>query len=89
MLLGDSGEAGLGEGCGVVGELGGAEASEDAEGEVEAADDEFGGEMHGAAGNAEVGDDPASPGRERVSDAGNESVELGLGETVEEEVSDD
>ena len=41
VLLGDSGEAGLGERGGVVGEVGGAEAGEEAEGEVEAADEEL------------------------------------------------
>ena len=41
MLVGDSGEAGLGEGRRVVGEVGGAEAGEEAEGEVEAADEEL------------------------------------------------
>jgi hypothetical protein len=73
----------------VVGEVGGAEAGEDAEGEVEAAYEEFRGEMHGAAGDAEVGDEPESSGSERGSEAGNEGVEFGLGEAVEEEVGDD
>jgi hypothetical protein len=54
MLMGDSREPGLGECCSVVGEVGGAEAGEDTEGEVEATDDEFGGETHGAVGDAEV-----------------------------------
>ena len=89
MVVGDSGEAGGGEGGGVVGEVGGAEAGEDAEGEVEAADEEVGGEAHGAGGDAEVGDEPEGSGSEGGGDAGDEGVEFGLGEAVEEEVGDD
>ncbi len=89
MLVGDSGEAGLGEWGGVVGEVGGAEAGEEAEGEIEGADEEFGWKMHGAGGNAEVGDEPEGAGGEVGCDAGDEGVEFGLGEAVEEEVGDD
>jgi hypothetical protein len=89
MLVGDSGQAGLREGCGVVGEAGSAETGEEAEGEVEAADEEFCGETHGAGGNAEVGDEPEGSRCEGRSDAGDESVEFGLGEAVEEEVGND
>jgi hypothetical protein len=89
MLMGDSREAGLGEWRGVVGEAGSAETGEKAEGEVEAADEELCGETHGTRGDAEVGDEPEGSGIERGSDAADESVELGLGEAVKEEVGDD
>ena len=89
MLVGDSGEAGLREGCGVVGEAGCAETGEDAEGEVEAADEELCRDTHGAGGDAEVGDEPEGSGGEGGSDASDERVEFGLGEAVEEEVGDD
>jgi hypothetical protein len=89
MSLGDSRESGLGEWRGVVGEMGGAEASEDTEGEVEAADDEFCGEMHWAVRDAEVGDEPEGSGSKGGGDADDEGVELGLGEAVEKEVGDD
>jgi hypothetical protein len=88
-LMGDSGQAGLGEGRGVVGEAGGAETGEEAEGEVEGADEELCGETHGARWDAEVGDQPEGSGMQVLCDAGDESVELGLGEAVEEEVGDD
>ena len=73
----------------MVGEVGGAEAGEDAEGEVEAADEELCGETHEAGGDAEVGDEPEGAGSEVWGDAGDEGVEFGLGEAVEEEVGDD
>ncbi len=79
----------LGEGRCVVGEVGGAQAGDDAEGEVEAADEELRGQAHGAGGNAEVGDEPECSGSEGGDDAGDEGVEFGLGEAVEEEVGDD
>ncbi len=56
LVVGDAGHAGVSEGCCVVGEVGGAEAGEDAEGQVEAADEELRGETHGAGGDAEVGE---------------------------------
>ena len=73
----------------MVGEVGGAETGEDAEGEVESADEELlrGGAWAG--GDAEVGDEPEGSGSERGGDAGDEGVEFGLGEAVEEEVGDD
>jgi hypothetical protein len=89
MLMGDSDQAGLGEWRGVVGETGSAESGEEAEGEVEAADEELCGETHGARGDAEVGDEPEGSGSEGGSDAVDEGVEFGLGEAVEEEVGDD
>jgi hypothetical protein len=89
MLMGDSGEAGRGEGGGVVREVGGAEASEEAEGEIEAADEELCREMHRAAGYSEVRDEPEGAGGEGGIDAGDEGVEVGLDEAVEEEVGDD
>ena len=89
VMLSDSSEAGLGERRGVVGEMGGAEAGEETEGEVEAADEECCGETHGAGGDAEVGDEPEGSWAERGSDAGDEGFEFGLGEAVEEEVRHD
>ena len=73
----------------MVGEAGGAEAGEEAEGEVEAPDEELCRETHGAGGDAEVGDEPEGSGSEGRGDASDESVEFGLGEAVEEEVGDD
>ena len=70
------------------GRAGDAQAGEDAEGEVEAADEERAGSP-GAGGNAEVGDEPEGVGGEVGCDAGGEGFELGLGEAVEEEVGDD
>jgi hypothetical protein len=89
MLGGDSGEAGLSEWCGVIGEVSGTEAGKEAEGKVEGADEEPGGKAHWPGRNAEVGDEPESSGCEGGSDAGDEGVEVGLGEAVEEEVCDD
>src|SRR5277367_5056125 len=83
ILVGDSGEACLGEGCGVVGEVGGAEACEEAEGEVEASDEDSRGKVHEPTGNTEVGDNPERSGSGGWSDASDEGVELGLGEAVE------
>src|ERR1700733_7948179 len=85
----DLGEASFGEWRGVVGKAGGAQAGEETEGEVEGADDECGGEMHGAGGNAEVGDEPERTGAEVFRGAFDQGVEVGLGEAVEEEVSND
>lgn len=83
-------EAGLGEGGGVVGEASGAEAGEDAEGEVEEADEQAGGETHGAGGwDAEVGEEPESVWTHVSGEAHGEGLQLGLGEAVEEEVGDD
>jgi hypothetical protein len=89
MLVGDSSEAGLREGCSVVGEAGGAETGEEAEGEIEAADEELCRDTQGAGGDAEVGDEPEGSGSEGGNDASDERVEFGLGEAVEEEVGDD
>ena len=55
-LVGDSGKAALLEWGGVIGELGDAEAGEDAEGEVESADEDLCGETHEAGWDPEVGD---------------------------------
>ena len=74
----------------MVGEAGGAKASEYAEGEVEAADVGAGDGAHGPGGwDAEVGDEPDGVGCEVRGELGNECFELGLGEAVDEEVSDD
>ena len=83
MALGDAGEAGLDEGCGVVGEGADAEVGEDAEGEVEAADVGAGDGAHGAGGrDSEIRDEPECVGAEVWGDAGYEGFELGLGEAV-------
>ena len=89
MVAGDAGESGGGEGGGVAWEAGGAEAGEEAEGEIEGPDEEFCWNTHGAGGDAEVGDEPEGFGSEGGLDAGDEGIELALGEAVEEEVSDD
>ena len=89
MLPGDSGHAGLGEWRGVVGEAGGAQTGEEAEGEVQAADKGLCGEAHEAVWDTEVGDEPKGSWSEGWNDACDESVEFGLGEAVEEEMGDD
>ena len=71
VVLGDAGEAGLGEGCDVIGEVRGAEVGEDAEGEVEAADIGLRDGFHEAAGwDAEVRDEPECLGFEVRGDLG-------------------
>ena len=66
-----------------------AEAGEDPEREVERADEGSGGEAEEASGNAEVGDQPERVGGEVWAQVGDEVIELGLSEAVEEEVGDD
>jgi hypothetical protein len=88
VLLGDLGETGSREWGGMVREVGGAEACQEAEGEVESADEEPSWQMHCAGGYAEVGDEPECVGGECGLDAVDERVEFWLGEAVEEEVSD-
>jgi hypothetical protein len=77
------------ESGGVVWEASGAEAGEGSEGEVEEPDESAGGEAEGAGGDAEVGEEPEGSGAEMGREPGDELVELGLGEAVEEEVGDD
>src|SRR5215467_13962974 len=89
MLVGDSGEAGMGEWSGVVGQADGAEAGQDAKGKIEAADQELCGETHRSGRDAEVGDEPEGAWRECWSDACDEGIEIGLVEAVEKEVGDD
>ena len=86
MMLGDAGEAGSGERGGVVGQVGGAQASEQTEGQIEAADIELRREVHGAVGDAEVGDEPECSRGERGRNACDEGIEVGLDEAVEKEV---
>jgi len=88
-VLLDPGKTGESEGCGVVREPVDAEPGEDAEDEVEAADEQARGETHRAAGDAEVGDEPEGAGCEPERCFGDEFFELRLGEAVEEEVGDD
>src|SRR5579871_3410943 len=45
--------------------------------------------MHGAGRDAEVGEKPEGSGGEGGRDSGDEGVEFGLGEAVEEEMGDD
>ena len=82
-------EAGATEGCPVIGEMGDAEAGEEAKGEVQKADEGAGGQAEEAGRDAEVGDEPAGFGGEVGEEAGGELVELRLGEAVEKEVGDD
>jgi hypothetical protein len=70
----------------VIGEVGGAEVGEDAEAEVEAANEEFGGEFCEVGGDLEVGEEPERVGLHVLCDAADEGVELGLSEAVEKEV---
>ncbi len=70
----------------MIGEMGGAESGEEAEGEIEEADEGASGEAKGAGWNAEVGEDPKGSGGEVGCEAAGELVELRLGEAVEEKV---
>ncbi len=86
----DALEARSGEGGLWIGKLLYAEAGEDAEGEIEAADVEVGeGSKKPRRGVAEVGEKPEGAGTEMGCEVPGEGVELGLGEAVEEEVGDD
>jgi hypothetical protein len=89
VVVRDSAEASVGERGGVIGEAGGAEVGEDAEGQIEGSDEESGREAHEAGGDAEVGDEPERVGGEAGDDAGDQGFEVGLGEAVEEEVGYD
>lgn len=76
-------EAGGGEGGDMVREPGGAEAGEQAEGGIEQADDQAGGEAEGTGGwDAEVREKPESAGGEAGADGGDKAVELGGGEAI-------
>ena len=88
-MVSDAGEASLGKRRGVVGEVRGTEASQDVEGKIETTDVDARGKSQGAGGNAEVGDDPESFGREHRSGARDEGFEVGLGEAVEEKVGNE
>jgi hypothetical protein len=89
MVVRDSGEAGVGEWSGMVGEVRCSEAGEDPEGQVQSAYDELRGSTHGSGGNAEVGEEPDRAGSEGGRDSVDQGLEVGLGEAVEEEVGDD
>jgi hypothetical protein len=88
MLTGDAGQAELKQGRSVVGKCSGAEVGDDTEGEVEAADEESGGEFCEVGGDAEVREEPEGGGLHFFCDAGDDGVQFGLGEAVEEEVRD-
>lgn len=89
-MLAESRETGVAKDGGVVGEAGDAEAGEQAEGEIEGADEQGGGDSKGAArGDAEVGDDPEGVGGEVGAEGGEEGLELGRREAVEDEVGGD
>jgi hypothetical protein len=89
FVMRDFDESRLRERPGVVGEVGSAQAGEEMEGKIEAADEKSCGVSHGAWGNAEVGDEPERAMTSDFCDSVNEGIEFGLGEAVEEEVSDD
>ena len=72
----------------MVGEVGGPESGKDAEGEVEGADECLCRESHEAVGSAEVGEQPERVGGEGRCYAGDEGLEFGFGEAIEEEVGD-
>lgn len=86
---GHRGEAGSAEGGGVVGKLRDAKTGEQAEGEVEEADQSLCRAAEQARGNAEVGEKPKRSRGEMGSRSGDEPIEFGLGEAIEEEVGDD
>ena len=90
FVAGEAREAGGGEGgCG-VGEVGGAQAGEDAEGKVEEADVE-GGERaeERALRDGEVGEEPEGAGGGVRGEILGEGLKFGLGEAVEKEVGND
>ena len=89
VVLGGADEARAAERGFVVGEVGGAEAGEEAEGEVEGADVETGDGAERSGGDAEVGDEPEGVGGDAGGGGGDELIDFGLGEAVEEEVGDD
>ena len=89
MVAGNLGDAGPGERGGIVGQARCSEARQDAEDEIEGADDDLCRQAHSAGGDAEVGEKPKSVGGECGGDAGDQGFEIRLGEAVEEEVGDD
>ncbi len=89
VVVGGAGEAGAEEWGVVIGEVGGAETGEEAEGEIEGANIEAGDGAQGAGGDAEVGDEPEGVGGDARGGGGDELIDFGLGEAVEEEVGDD
>jgi hypothetical protein len=90
FVAGDAGEARSGEGRLRIGKVGDAQAGEDAEGQVERADVERGeGAEDGSLRNGEVGEEPEGTGSGLGGEVLGEAGEFGLGEAVEEEMSDD
>lgn len=85
--MGYADKSGMCQRRGMIGEPDGAQAGDDAEGEVERAHEDACGKTHGAGWDTEVGDEPESVWGERGSDAGDERFQLRLGEAVEEEMS--
>jgi hypothetical protein len=89
VVVGNACQPGFGEWRRVVRETRGAQAGDDAKGEVERANEHARGKTHAARWDAEVGDKPKSFCRERRSNKGDEIFEIRLGEAIEEEVSND
>ena len=90
FVAGDAGEAGGGEGRLRIGKVGDAQAGEEAEGQVERADVEGGeGADDGSLRNGEVGEEPEGAGSGLGGEVLGEAGEFGLGEAVEEEMSND
>ena len=87
--MGDADQTGPGEGGGVIGKTGDAEACQKAEGEIQGADENSCGIAGCAGWDAEVGYEPETVGRKGGREAPGEIVHLVLGEAIEEEVGDD
>lgn len=88
-VSGAAGEAGGVECCGVVRQVRYAKAREEAEAEIERADENPRGKAHEAGGDAEVGDEPECVGCKVLVEELRECVQVGLSEAVEKEVGDD
>jgi len=84
-----AGESCPGQGSCVIGKSGGAEASENAEGKIEASDDDPCGKAHGAGWDTEIGDEPERAGGKGGGDARNQKLEIGLDETIQKKMRND
>ena len=82
-VLGMAGQACGGERSSVIGEARRAKAGEDAEAEIERANESSGGEMHGASRDAKVRHQPECVWSEVRAQAEGKRVELVLGKAVE------
>ena len=88
-MLSDARETGCGQGLFVAGQMSGAKAGKQPEGQVEGAYQQSGRQPERTDGNAEVGDEPKGIGPGVARKTADEHVEFRLGEAVEEEVSGD